>query len=263
MIDECSINAYKENGFAIFRGAIDRSVIDELIFEISQFGKSIVGEGFDFYSSETKFVSKEKQSLLYDRLRYLPSMSRLSGNVNLIYLLRELGLTEPVLMGCCNMRYDVPHDVNHLFAWHQDSLYLLGSLNAVTLWIPLTNVNLNAGTIEVIPRSHLNGILPFKRISGKIIAEYIPFLQRDLSLDMDVIDVPVSIDANPGDVVVFSQFLLHRSTINHSSMPRWTAQVRVSDLNCAWFKKNKYPTGDRKNIFFCDYPGFKHSESEC
>lgn len=91
--------------------------------------------------------------------------------------------------------------------------------------------------------------------------ENIPFLQRDLAIDYDVTEPAVAVKANRGDIVVFSQMLLHRSTPNQSRHPRWTAQIRLSDLGCAWFTRNRCPTGEKRNIFHYDYPGFRHPMS--
>ena len=61
------------------------------------------------------------------------------------------------------------------------------------------------------------------------------------------------INAKPGDLIIFSQFLLHKSTRNFSDKIRWVAQVRHSDLSEKKFKNAGYPFGDRENIFFNNY----------
>ncbi len=58
-----------------------------------------------------------------------------------------------------------------------------------------------------------------------------------------------------GDIVVFKQMLLHRSTPNFSDQIRWTAQLRITDLADPDYRRQRFPTGDRTNIFYVDYPG--------
>jgi len=123
------------------------------------------------------------------------------------------------------------------------------------VWVPLQDVNLHRGTIQVIAGSHKRGLAPFRRISKKVIAPYVPMLQRDLSLAEEVTEEPVTIEAQRGDIVVFKQMLLHRSTPNLSDQIRWTAQLRITDLADADYQRQKFPTGDRTNIFYVDYPG--------
>jgi len=260
--------AFEHDGYAILRGFwADGGELDELASQLDALGKLIVGPAFAAtrYGDYRDRLTPETQSLLYDRLKYLPALARMSGSEAVRALCLGLGVGMPSLMGCCNMRLDKPGDSRHLFEWHQDTVYLLGSTNAVTLWVPLQDVDLAHGTIQVIPGSHKNGIYPYRRISDKIISPYVSFLQRDISIAVDIDSderlAPHTIEAKRGDVVVFKQMLLHRSTPNHSEQIRWTAQIRITDLNEPEHRQQKYPTGDRSNIFYVDYPGFKSPES--
>ena len=256
--------AFERDGYAIVRGFWGAGgELDALQAQLDELGKLIVGPAFSStrYRDCCELLTPQRQSLLYDRLKYLPALSRMSGSEAVRELCLALGLGLPSLMGCCNMRLDKPGDARHLFEWHQDTLYLLGSTNAVTLWIPLQDVDLAHGTIEVIPGSHAQGILPFRKVSDKAVAPGVPFLQRDLSLAIEVTQTPLAIEAKRGDVVVFRQMLLHRSTPNHSTQIRWTAQLRVTDVAEAEHRRQRCPSGDRSNIFHVDYPGFRPVES--
>lgn len=246
---------FEEDGYLVLKDFWKQGELIELETQLAELGQRIVGPQFNPRDFAQYALEPATQSLLYDRLKYLPALSRMSGSPAVHDLCRELGLAHPSLMGCCNMRLDKPADSRHLFAWHQDSLYLLGSENAVTLWIPFQDVNLASGTIQVIPGSHKRGLYPFKRISDKVIAPYVPLLQRDLSLDVDVTETPETITAERGDIVIFKQMLLHRSTPNLGQQIRWTTQLRITDLADAEYRRQRYPTGDRTNIFYVDYLG--------
>ena len=250
---DIDIAGFERSGFLIVRDLWKAGELDELQSELTALGQLIVGPEFSVHDAQAYSMSAEQQSLLYDRMKYLPALSRMSGSKAVMHLCRSLGIAHPSLMGCCNMRLDRPHATRHLFEWHQDSVYLLGSGNAVTLWIPLQDVDLTAGTIEVIPGSHQNGIYPFRKISDKTVAPYVPMLQRDLSLDYAVTGAPEAIVASRGDIIIFRQMLLHRSTPNLSDQIRWTVQLRVTDLGDAEHRRQGFPTGDRRNIFYVDY----------
>jgi len=251
-----SIDAFETRGYTIVPDFFRDGELDELDADLEALGKLVVGPDFSVTRMESYALSEEKQSMLYDRLTYLPALSRLSGSGRVMQLCRELGMRLPSLMGCCNMRLDRPHDGKHLFDWHQDTLYLLGSQNAITLWLPLQKVDLHHGTIQVVAGSHQRGIYPFQKISDKPIAPDIPMLQRDLRLDYEVTEAFDTIEAKRGDAVVFKQMLLHRSTANHSSQIRWTAQLRIMDLGDEHARRQGFPTGDRTNIYYVDYPGY-------
>ncbi len=247
--------SFEEDGYIILRDFWNNGELDGLQAQIDALGKLIVGPEFSSTDYEKYSLSPAKQSLLYDRLKYLPGLARMSGSPDVLRLCQRLGIQHPSLMGCCNMRLDKPHDARHLFAWHQDTVYLLGSANAVTVWVPFQDVDLRHGTIEVAPGSHHRGLYPFKRTSKKIIEPYVPMLQRDISLDWNGDLKPVAVEARRGDVVVFKQMLLHRSTPNLSNQIRWSAQLRITDLSDPDHRRQGFPTGDRTNVFYVDYPG--------
>lgn len=250
-----NVRSFEDNGYVVLRDFWPDGELDALQAQLDELGRLVVGPAFSAVDRARYEMTPEQQSMLYDRLKYLPALSCMSGSQAIRSMCSELGLQHPSLMGCCNMRLDKPHDARHLFAWHQDSVYLLGSVNAVTVWVPLQDVNLHHGTIQVIAGSHRRGLAPFKRISDKVIAPYVPMLQRDLSLAEEVTEEPVTIEAKRGDLVVFKQMLLHRSTPNLSDQIRWTAQLRITDLADPDHRRQRFPTGDKTNIFYVDYPG--------
>lgn len=247
---------FEDAGYAIIRGFFLPSELKALIDELEEVGRYVIGPHFHAGDDADCAMSPEQQSLLYDRLHYLMALSHLEGNPRVRALCKAVGIELPSLMGSSNMRMDRPSDSRHLFDWHQDTLYLLGSKNAVTLWIPLGDVNLTNGTIQVIAGSHKRGIAPFRRISDKQPLKYVPLLQRDLAIDCEITEDPTTIEASRGDVVVFKQMLLHRSTPNLSRKIRWTVQLRISDLGDPDHRRQGFPTGDKTNIFFVEYPGY-------
>jgi ectoine hydroxylase-related dioxygenase (phytanoyl-CoA dioxygenase family) len=181
------------------------------------------------------------------------STTRLSCSEALLNTSSDIGIKMPLIMHSYNLRMDIPNDENYLFHWHQDITYLLGSLNSVTYWIPLTKVDAYRGSIEVIPGSHKFGIYPHCYTGSNE-----PQADKIMSpSDIKLIDEPKSksivIDADVGDVIVFSQFLLHRSTFNHSKEIRWVAQIRHSDFFEDGFLDAGYPLGDQINIFNSNY----------
>jgi ectoine hydroxylase-related dioxygenase (phytanoyl-CoA dioxygenase family) len=250
-----AVSAFDDAGYLVLRDFWAAAELDDLESQLTLLGQRIVGPDFSVHAAERYRLTPETQSLLYDRMRYLPALARLSGSSAVQGACRDLGLAHPSLMGCCNMRLDPPRDARHLFAWHQDSVYLLGSVNAVTVWTPLQKVDAARGTIQVMPGSHRAGLYPFKRISKKVIEPHVPMLQRDLALDLEVQGQPVTIEAKRGDVVIFKQMLLHRSMPNLGDQLRWTVQLRITDLSDPEHRRQRFPTGDRTNIFYVDYPG--------
>jgi ectoine hydroxylase-related dioxygenase (phytanoyl-CoA dioxygenase family) len=125
----------------------------------------------------------------------------------------------------------------------------LGSLNSVTYWIPLGETSKDNGSVELVPGSHASGLSPFRYTSTKPLDRGTVLSPADIHLVREPTEPGVLIEAQPGDLVVFSQFILHRSTPNRSRSTRWTVQVRHADAFEREFIDAGYPCGDATNVY--------------
>lgn len=198
-------------------------------------------------------LNDHQRSSLYKCLRYLPSLMALASAPDLIETVRDLGLVQPAVMQSCNIRMDFPSDADFLFHWHQDLTYLLGSPNALTLWMPLTQANLQRGTIEVVPKTHTQGVLPIHYASQKPLTPNTRLSPKDVYMQNEPTEPGLFVDVDFGDVVIFNQLLVHRSVANPSDHIRWTLQLRYADLMNDWFYLAGYPFGDATNIYHTPY----------
>jgi ectoine hydroxylase-related dioxygenase (phytanoyl-CoA dioxygenase family) len=126
-------------------------------------------------------------------------------------------------------RIDPPNDDVRNFAWHQDFQYNVTSLNAVTVWYPLTAVSDDMGPLVVVPGSHLR-ILPVEMD----FSEHRPGTGTAHStVRFDAGDAERQAVAlrglEEGDVVLFHSLMVHRSSPNRSTRARWTFNPRFSD----------------------------------
>jgi ectoine hydroxylase-related dioxygenase (phytanoyl-CoA dioxygenase family) len=240
----------EKNGYVIVKSFYAQDQIDQIIDEIDRVGKFIYG---DFSAQRIPEDQPSKQQRLYRVLRYMASLRVFSCLEKNLKLCLELGLSHPAIMSSCNVRMDTPLNKN-LFHWHQDITYLLGSLNGLTFWVPLADTNQETGSIEIIPGSHNKGIYPFD-IKNKHVDAKTIFSPRDLTLKNEP-GAGIIVEAEKGDLVVFRQTLLHRSTANYSKNTRWTVQLRFADLLSEQFCDDDYPFGDATNIKFTNYMAF-------
>jgi len=217
-------------------------------------GKQFMNDYADETSAEKiAALSPIHRKAFYHGLRYLPSTTQLACSPLLLDISKQLKFVQPAVMHSYNLRMDMPYEPEFLFHWHQDITYLLGSKNSITYWVPLTPVNEHRGSIELIDGSHTQGLVPFHYTGEGSPPLHKSMSPRDIRLDVEPTEATKLIDAEPGDIVMFSQFLLHRSTPNHSNQIRWVSQVRHSDLAEADFQDAGFPFGDYTNIFQHDY----------
>jgi len=97
-------------------------------------------------------------------------------------------------------------------AWHQDERFIATrDRSLVGAWIALDPATVKSGCLWVIPGSHRDGRLWPTRPHGNL--EEYDFADESYGFD-DADAIPVEVE--PGDVVFFNGYLLHRSTRNRS-----------------------------------------------
>lgn len=130
---------------------------------------------------------------------------------------------------------------------HQDWSTLQSSLNTMVVWIPLLDVNENNYTLDVLPKSHLNGLM-----SGSLNSNYTE-IDSSLYNNNDF----VSLDIKKGQIVLMSSFLVHRSNMNGKGY-RISISSRIEDAAEPTFVDRNFPFTEHKvvkrNKIFDDFP---------
>ena len=140
--------------------------------------------------------------------------------------------------GIWNGRPREPHASTQRVSWHQDAHYYRGWDPAdgglLSMWLPLVPVDAMTSCLEFIPGSHRRGRLERRRDAnyGFTVAE----------AEYDGAETLVA-EMRPGDLVVFSDTMLHQSTENTSDRIRWSIDIRFAEATPALAAKN--PRGYR------------------
>ena len=124
-----------------------------------------------------------------------------------------------------------------------------GSLNAIVVWVPLVDIPQKLGALEIIPESHLWGLLEshqdewYRHIEGLRDEQY------------------QSIEMKAGDALFFSAFLVHRSGNNQTDSIRWSCHFRYNDLEEPTFVSRKYPNpytyAPQQDLLTRDFPSIE------
>jgi ectoine hydroxylase-related dioxygenase (phytanoyl-CoA dioxygenase family) len=131
---------------------------------------------------------------------------------------------------------------------HQDWRSIQGSLDNVVLWLPTTPVTARSHALELVPKSHLYGLLPT--------VEHImtPSTSDDRICEEDY--VPIAVE--PGDVIAFSAFMVHRTGEEGDGLVRIALSGRFNNANERTFVEHAYPTpysySYRKDLMFENFP---------
>lgn len=102
------------------------------------------------------------------------------------------------------------------FPWHQDNQYSQLKDAHFQFWISLTTMTENNGGLWVVPCSHKES-LKYELIDGHVVYQ-------------GNTENSEFISAEPGDVVIFSSFLLHSTTPNITQESRWAYVIEYMQM---------------------------------
>ncbi len=242
---------FKENGYILKKGFFGTKEITHIKIQAMQlFKQQFVAVGL-LNTAEIDTVTEEKFNLIFfdffqkhpelvistgKHVQHLVSLHRLALDARITDYLQILGVgfpnvcTRPVLF--FNAKKLAKKQVYWKTFPHQDWRSMQGSLNAMVVWLPLVDVNIELGTLEIVPKSHVMGLNTtgfedgFGTISDEIVA------QHDW--------IPVEVET--GDALFFSSFLYHRSGNNSTENGiRWSCHFRYNDMNEPTFIERGYP----------------------
>ena len=129
-------------------------------------------------------------------------------------------------------RMDLAGEAWRGFGWHQDYPYNMLSDRFVSARLPLTPTDAHNGSVDVAPA--LSGCLHpveirFKRdAEGRRLSTRAAFIAGRMQPLFDA--VAEKLEMEPGDAVLFSNRLVHRSGFNPGPRHRYSIQVRFGDL---------------------------------
>lgn len=213
---------YDLNGFKIIKGCVSGDAIAGAKQEVLGFLNSAVKKKFGCVPiSETIF---QALSLIHERDLefYKAILGALWRFVPIVRLLRsspiELAVKE--LVGSPHLFLpggDVVHIMSsqllipggyHGLGAHQDWPSVRGSDDGLVAWLPLTDVTHDTYPIEVIPGSHKHGIFSSSGCKERPWEISIaPFVEADFK----------PLECSAGDLVLFSNYLVHRSAQSGAS----------------------------------------------
>jgi len=115
---------------------------------------------------------------------------------------------------------------------HQDWRSIQGSLDNVVFWIPTTPVRGGVNGLEVVRQSHLLGLLETSQhVMTPTVAD--PRIREEQFEPIDV---------EPGDVVAFSSFLVHRTSDKSDGLVRIAISTRFNNAEEPTFLERGYAT---------------------
>jgi len=189
---------------------------------------------------------------VYDSIKFHPDLFYLSGLKEFKKIAKIAGIKNPCHGQRPLVRVDMPNDKKFSFKSHQDYPFNMGSINSVTVWMPLQDTNIKMGTLKIAERSHMpRKILKYALDGKKFDIDYAntvinkkkikPGKKNTYTMSLNDKKYEYSdINLKAGQALVFSQFLVHKSGINKSKKIRFSVQLRFNDLGEYDYAKRNY-----------------------
>jgi phytanoyl-CoA hydroxylase len=261
---ERSRQQYLANGHVVARGILDKAALDSINREIADLFviqlrrlKLPVDPG----DSREAFKNNAVRLLRADVPTYistarltqnLPSVHRLLICDTILNFSRQLGVTLPVISTRASIHIitgdlKVPNGY-HKSPPHQDWRSMQGSLDGIVYWIPTTPVSTRSNPLEVVPKSHLLGLL-----------DTVEHIMTPTVSDARITEESyVPIEVEPGDVIFLSSFLVHRTSEEDDGLVRIALSGRLNNACETTYVAHGYPTpykySYRTDLMFENFP---------
>lgn len=184
--------AFHREGFVIRRGVLDAAQVAELASGLAPFQDE----------HATNPLSQDGMHFASNVFRRDDTVARLLGGPAVVDLLISLGLRDAWV------RWDQAvwkHPGAPEFPWHQDNGYTELSAEHIQVWFALSRMRRENGGLVVLPGGHRR-LYQHRWENGHA--------------KTDVAEHGTAIEADPGDVVVFSSFLPHMTEPNRTGSDR-------------------------------------------
>lgn len=223
------IREFDERGFALLDQFVSRDRMDYFRDTLhSLVAKMFEREGIESSDAfHTGLVDLDHRNharihQIYNTIRRSDALCKIIFDDRLSELVKQLiGLDRDQLYYVWYQvcRIDPPKDERFLLSWHQESYSSMPNTRSAQIWGPAIDRNgPENGSIDVLVGSHRDGEIPhhLQEISPGYVSFYIP--EKSIEQDYE----RITVELEPGDLVVFHPHLIHKSNSNHGDRVRYS-----------------------------------------
>ena len=254
ILDQGQIRFYKENGYLVAEDIFDPRHLDETLehFNLS-FTQQLERLGLPIAQGPTLSALHQNMAALLNTsiplyLATLRMCSKLYGIYRLMTAERQrdatadLGIATPLfqttpVLHLMSKRLVIPGGYQG-FDVHQDWTSVQGSLDTITTWIPFMDIDARLFTMEVVPKSHLQGLLSGTQEQHVLRVDDQHFSDKDF--------IPVCV--GKGGVCLMSNFTIHRSSRDGDERIRISLSGRYENASEPTFIEREYPFTQHKSM---------------
>lgn len=238
MLSDKQISEYRSNGYLILNDIYDDNLSLEfcknLSYIINSFNiKNISVKNLDQINkteaiklvleslNKLEALDHEYIKVLYDTLRNTDLLNRMTNSKKILNAVSQLmGYKNkiPLYLKQIACRIDMSQDTTFSLDWHQEAHYSIKGSDFIQLWAPVINdIGKINGSIKVLVSSNNAGVVETD--------DYVPEIgHAQYKPKQKIIDQfnEKQVELKFGQVLLFSNTLIHKSGDNNSGLPRLT-----------------------------------------
>jgi phytanoyl-CoA hydroxylase len=214
--------SFKQNGFLVLKNVFKKEELDKL----RRLSEHLISNSDDYYNPLDEHYLKHRfdNGVLYDLYQRHPEFRSFASNKIILDEVEKI-LGDTFYLYVNSFLYKPKGKYNEV-PLHQDFLSRPHESEKILAWISLDHATKENGCLKVIPGSHKNGFRKWFRVSGETHHDRIEVSDEDYT-DLEYVEL------EPGDVLIFSNYLIHGSDQNHSSKKRRAYRVVYKALDTA------------------------------
>lgn len=236
---------FETRGYAILRGYFATEMIHEArnglnklvdreaqkLIHAGKIQQGLIDEPFETRLARLYEGRLEEAPVRFKEELHLAELYPIFFHQDLLDIVELLLGGEILLYPNYTARPKLPGYRKHEVLWHQDGGYTeaiktganVSALRMVNVWAPLVPAHEEHGCMQFIPGTHKLGSVPH--------APHPQFKWLEIAPDslQPRLDQAVTIELDPGDVVLFHNLLFHQGLPNRSRIIRWTLDWRYLD----------------------------------
>lgn len=234
------IEHYREEGYVVVPHVLERFEIDRYLNRASEIANGKVPEAAanrlvkDIQFAKGKLpMPEDPEHALWKILnpdRFDPIMAECLSLPRVLDAVSSL-IGEDLLAFLLMFIYKPPGIEQSVHPFHQDAAYFMfqPQNRCLGVWIPLDPVSEENGSLSVVPRSHE------LEVKKHIIKEGINFgalAAEDIEDNAAYHEQAITMELSPGDCLLFSTHLLHRSGGNRTNGHRRVITLHMASAKC-------------------------------
>lgn len=245
---------FKEDGFYIARNLVDVSAVDFALQSVSRSFYDQLPHDLESIEENSSCFDNMRALFNSDLSRYRKTAAALWRKQDIFHLMHSSAITDflikkfgfrDLFLPGGQVVFIMAHELAvpggyFGLAPHQDYLSVQGSLDGVVVWLPLVDVDQENFPLELVPKSHLKGLLPLNDPTFRS-----PEVKAGQFNECDFMPVEV----RRGDVVFMSVFTAHRSSLN-GKPGRWrlALSTRFDNGGEKTYIDRSYPTAYTRSV---------------